>query len=1452
MARTRQTDPRTVKVLDVLTGNPTLTVPQAMRVAGFSIEESRCRNKQMWIRRSIPSKKSMIAAKASSALETEPTDASFSLSAAVSATDVSSLNNSVNGDFSAKDDQFQYKLQDWISFQRLDVENQDSSVPMGTSSMQKNYLEQSVQILHSLAGKIVCGVGSGGKLLHPDFITVENIIVCESSAMLGHDDSGQLLSGYFTRSGSSSPSLHSEINEDGIENMHAAMHAFARIAYEMCTMGIGPSFPAVPPRTVTSSETDMSISLSLKDVNGGAGGTDDDDDDEEEELLDMMRKSFRVTETKDSSNAEFMSAMDDAGIPLPMKRFIVDLMGDEHAGIFRSEHSFTSFEDVVSDLKQMMDNPDEFLHGSVPVKWKLDFGDKLYGRGAEMDALMNAANRVVSDETDPLLSRVVRSNLKKTEVVMVSGSPGAGKSRLVRLGGTQLEKRGWCFLQCKFDRVAHPEPLSTLAHAFDEYFGRFLHCPKHHGSDKSTATATANSHCSCRSQQLHDRLTSLISPEDLEILAMYIPSLRRFLDLALVAVPPDVNETLMASLFGALLLAMSSKDTPIFFFLDDLQWADQLSLSMLEAFAKATHCGSFHLSSANRPSKSGLIDAEKDTYIMLVGSYREQAVNDNQLFAKALRDFHQDVQDNSKNLTSISLSGMTTDTLNEMLSETLSLPKRRVRPLSKLVIQKTDGLPLFVIEFIRALAVDNLLTHNFTRGWEWDADSIEIFPITESVAELFALKLRRLPKDILLGLQIVSCFGCQVDEHVLRLVHHYDGDNSVDIPAALNIALNEGLVERAAHFFSFAHDLIQKATIDSIREDDLVPLLRKLIAALAAKASQPDSRESVLFVVVDLINRIGSMTTFLEHERALFAELNLRAGTKAVAVPDFAGAAMYAENGIALLRDTCWRTQYDLSLQLHEIAVLSHFSNRTGDQTQLMKRINTVFEHARNFSDKFNTHRIWTRLLSLSNFPRAIEESLRALEQLGDPLNLSYIDNIRVRKELEKQKERFSGDSETMLAQLLEDQNKKNAMKIMTSLMLYYSSRKSCLGAFISCRMIEITVKYGYCEDSIVGVAGFAASLVSSLGDIDGGSTWGRKAMALMKLCGKKSLIPAVYFALYGTVFVWKDPIQSTLDSLAEGIRSSFAYGNVEFAVVNTYVYISRSYQSGKNIRVLTEEVEALARQHGIRVDDSDEEYFGDTPELLQLYMRPMYNILRVLQEDDVHSCRGRLVMNYDLLKIATEKEQFSCFHALLTNQIATEFMLRNMDCALKCTEMYFEHFEARKLQLMYTIFNYVFYDGLINFYYMGQTGNTCYLERGEMALSKMKEWLRHSDWNFKSKLLLMQAEYYKVMKDVNKAAICYEASISTAMEHKFIHEEAMGNELAGIFHLELGSRQRSYSYLKQSMVCYQKWGAPAIVRRIEAMIANEFRMDIMQVVPNEIAISSVVAPIPSKKRQFS
>ena len=112
-------------------------------------------------------------------------------------------------------------------------------------------------------------------------------------------------------------------------------------------------------------------------------------------------------------------------------------------------------------------------------------------------------------------------------------------------------------------------------------------------------------------------------------------------------------------------------------------------------------------------------------------------------------------------------------------------------------------------------------------------------------------------------------------------------------------------------------------------------------------------------------------------------------------------------------------------------------------------------------------------------------------------------------------------------------------------------------------------------------------------------------------------------------------------------------------------------------------------------------------------------------------------------------------------------------------------------------------------------------------------------------------------MKDFDKAQLCYEASIKAAQEHRFIQEEAIAQELAGIFFLERGERRRSHSYFNHSLSCYQRWGAFAVVRRIGDFIQNEFGSDLMH---TSVRTDDLLAPafvskslteLSSKKRLF-
>ena len=131
-----------------------------------------------------------------------------------------------------------------------------------------------------------------------------------------------------------------------------------------------------------------------------------------------------------------------------------------------------------------------------------------------------------------------------------------------------------------------------------------------------------------------------------------------------------------------------------------------------------------------------------------------------------------------------------------------------------------------------------------------------------------------------------------------------------------------------------------------------------------------------------------------------------------------------------------------------------------------------------------------------------------------------------------------------------------------------------------------------------------------------------------------------------------------------------------------------------------------------------------------------------------------------------------------------------------------------------------------------------------------MKGWLIHSEWNVKNKLLLIEAEYQYTIKDFDNAEFCYEASIKAAQEHRFIQEEAMAHELAGIFFLERGQRRRSHSHFSHSLSCYQRWSAFAVVRRIEDFIQNEFGCDLIHTTPvTTVTTDGKLTELSSKKR---
>ena len=131
------------------------------------------------------------------------------------------------------------------------------------------------------------------------------------------------------------------------------------------------------------------------------------------------------------------------------------------------------------------------------------------------------------------------------------------------------------------------------------------------------------------------------------------------------------------------------------------------------------------------------------------------------------------------------------------------------------------------------------------------------------------------------------------------------------------------------------------------------------------------------------------------------------------------------------------------------------------------------------------------------------------------------------------------------------------------------------------------------------------------------------------------------------------------------------------------------------------------------------------------------------------------------------------------------------------------------------------FLHGLVAWHFARNQENTeqQWIATGEAVIKITKEWTQQSQWNFSNKLYLLEAEYYFFKSDEAKAAAKYNAAIKAAHAHRFLHEAGLANMLAARFHFHYKRQNESLLYYTQARTCYERWGALALVSRVDAEI---------------------------------
>jgi predicted ATPase len=193
---------------------------------------------------------------------------------------------------------------------------------------------------------------------------------------------------------------------------------------------------------------------------------------------------------------------------------------------------------------------DEFPLGEHDTPDRLLIPEKLYGRASEIETILAAFDRIVVGG--------------RSELVLVSGYSGIGKSSVVNeLHKALVPPRG-LFASGKFDQYKRDIPYATLAQAFQSLIRLLLS-----KSEKELS-------------KWRDDLREALDPNG-QLIVDLVPDLKLIIgeQPPVPELPPQDAQGRFQLVFRRF-ISVFTREHPLALFFDDLQWLDAATLDLME------------------------------------------------------------------------------------------------------------------------------------------------------------------------------------------------------------------------------------------------------------------------------------------------------------------------------------------------------------------------------------------------------------------------------------------------------------------------------------------------------------------------------------------------------------------------------------------------------------------------------------------------------------------------------------------------------------------------------------------------------------------------------------------------------------------------------------------------------------------------------------------------------
>lgn len=516
------------------------------------------------------------------------------------------------------------------------------------------------------------------------------------------------------------------------------------------------------------------------------------------------------------------------------------------------------------------------------------------------------------------------------------------------------------------------------------------------------------------------------------------------------------------------------------------------------------------------------------------------------------------------------LGGLEIDFTHELISESLCSPPnlKSVKQLANVVHHKTGGLIFYMKSFLYELFDEGLLCLNLNQRWHFNLDRIMQKDISGDVVEHLKHRMARLAKSRhLLGLRMASCLGSSYSVKTFQRATDLKG---VNFDGFVQFVQSNGFILCINQTTMYwVHDSVQQAAYKTISPSKINSFHLLIAGRLLVRTPQDDLDECVFEILHHMNKGINLIKT--PEQRCDGAQLNLRAGQKAMSSRSFHSAANYFVCGIKILSDESWGKNYDLTLDLHRMAGKALLA--IGDE-RIETVVANILANATCFEDEVLAHLFQMRYLtSLGKSDEVIRLGKDLLQKLDDPLPTEVNKNVIIQEFIRTKAKLKTFTEEDLLAlPRMTDKKKLTAMLILSYAVDAAILCQPYLIPLLSFRSMNLTLDHGVSSLSASCFATYGCWLVNNLiSDFEEGFRMGQVATKLMNRGGDEYMNAQVFVSVYGLINVWRQPFQACLDMLLEGYEVGMRQGDIDNAFNCLAMYGQMTICCGSSLHELVE-----------------------------------------------------------------------------------------------------------------------------------------------------------------------------------------------------------------------------------------------------------------------------------------